>query len=58
MTKIDSLYVILIFRCTAFSYLEGDPQLAYFAVYYEPGETGVANYLKNHCHELILAMIF
>ena len=54
MTKIDSLYIILIFRCTAFSYLEGDPELAYFAVYDGHGGTGVANYLKDHCHEFIL----
>ena len=54
VTKIDSLYIILIFRCTAFSYLEGDPELAYFAVYDGHGGTGVANYLKDHCHEFIL----
>ena len=54
MTKIHSLYIILIFRCTAFSYLEGDPELAYFAVYDGHGGTGVANYLKDHCHEFIL----
>jgi len=41
-------------RCTAFSYLEGDPELAYFAVYDGHGGTGVANYLKDHCHEFIL----
>ena len=43
-----------IFRCTAFSYLEGDPELAYFAVYDGHGGTGVANYLKDHLHEFIL----
>ena len=42
------------FRCTAFSYLEGDPELAYFAVYDGHGGTGVANYLKDHLHEFIL----
>ena len=47
-------YIIFIFRCTAFSYLEGDPELAYFAVYDGHGGTGVANYLKDHCHEFIL----
>ena len=41
-------------RCTAFSYLEGDPELAYFAVYDGHGGTGVANYLKDHLHEFIL----
>ena len=33
-------------RCTAFSYLEGDPDLAFLAVYDGHGGTGVANYLK------------
>ena len=42
------------YRCTAFSYLEGDPELAYFAVYDGHGGTGVANYLKDHLHEFIL----
>jgi len=42
-------------RCTAFSYLEGDPSLAYMAVYDGHGGTGVANYLKDHLHEFILA---
>lgn len=42
-------------RCTAFSYLEADPELAYFAVYDGHGGTGVANYLKDHLHEFILA---
>lgn len=42
-------------RCTAFSYLEGDPELAFFAVYDGHGGTGVANYLKDHLHEFILA---
>ena len=49
--------IIIIFsicRCTAFSYLEGDPELAYFAVYDGHGGTGVANYLKDHLHEFIL----
>ena len=41
-------------RCTAFSYLEGDPELAYFAIYDGHGGTGVANYLKDHLHEFIL----
>merc|ERR550519_1480689 len=41
-------------RCTAFSYLEGDPELAFFAVYDGHGGTGVANYLKDHLHEFIL----
>jgi len=41
-------------RCTAFSYLEGDPDLAYFAVYDGHGGTGVANYLKDHLHQFIL----
>ena len=45
---------LLNFRCTAFSYLEGDPELAYFAVYDGHGGTGVANYLKDHLHEFIL----
>ena len=58
MTKVDSLYIILIFRCTAFLYLESNPELAYFAVYDGPGGTGVANYLKNHCHEFILTTVF
>ena len=49
-----SLYILFFFRCTAFSYLEGDPELAYFAVYDGHGGTGVANYLKDHCHEFIL----
>ena len=44
----------LICRCTAFSYLEGDPELAFFAVYDGHGGTGVANYLKDHLHEFIL----
>ena len=42
-------------RCTAFSYLEADPDLAFFAVYDGHGGTGVANYLKDHLHEFILA---
>jgi protein phosphatase 2C family protein 2/3 len=42
------------FRCTAFSYLEGDPELAFFAIYDGHGGTGVANYLKDHLHEFIL----
>ena len=42
-------------RCTAFSYLEGDPDLAFFAVYDGHGGTGVANYLKDHLHEFILS---
>ena len=42
------------FRCTAFSYLEGDPDLAFFAIYDGHGGTGVANYLKDHLHEFIL----
>ena len=42
-------------RCTAFSYLEGDPDLAFFGVYDGHGGTGVANYLKDHLHEFILA---
>lgn len=42
-------------RCTAFSYLEGDPELAFFAVYDGHGGTGVANYLKDHLHEFILS---
>lgn len=41
-------------RCTAFSYLEGDPELAFFAIYDGHGGTGVANYLKDHLHEFIL----
>ena len=44
----------IICRCTAFSYLEGDPELAFFAVYDGHGGTGVANYLKDHLHEFIL----
>ena len=44
----------MISRCTAFSYLEGDPELAYFAIYDGHGGTGVANYLKDHLHEFIL----
>ena len=43
-----------LFRCTAFSYLEGDPELAFFAIYDGHGGTGVANYLKDHLHEFIL----
>ena len=42
-------------RCTAFSYLEADPALAFMAVYDGHGGTGVANYLKDHLHEFILA---
>lgn len=42
-------------RCTAFSYLEGDPELSFFAVYDGHGGTGVANYLKDHLHEFILS---
>ena len=42
------------FRCTAFSYLEGDPDLSFFSVYDGHGGTGVANYLKDHLHEFIL----
>ena len=42
-------------RCTAFSYLDGDPDLGFFAVYDGHGGTGVANYLKDHLHEFILA---
>lgn len=49
-TYMCSLYL----RCTAFSYLEGDPELAFFAVYDGHGGTGVANYLKDHLHEFIL----
>lgn len=41
-------------QCTAFSYLEDDPELAFFAVYDGHGGTGVANYLKDHLHEFIL----
>ena len=51
---ISSWIQLLNFRCTAFSYLEGDPELAYFAVYDGHGGTGVANYLKDHLHEFIL----
>ena len=46
--------IVLDFRCTAFSYLEGDPELAFFAIYDGHGGTGVANYLKDHLHEFIL----
>ena len=35
--------------------LQGDPELAFFAVYDGHGGTGVANYLKDHLHEFILA---
>ena len=42
-------------RCTAFSYLEGDQDLAFFAVYDGHGGTGVANYLKDHLHQFILS---
>ena len=42
-------------RCTAFSYLDGDPDLGFFAVYDGHGGTGVANYLKDHLHEFILS---
>ena len=42
-------------RCTAFSYLEGDPELAFFAVYDGHGGTGVANYLKDNLHLFILS---
>ena len=52
--KFHCTYILFFFRCTAFSYLEGDPELAYFAVYDGHGGTGVANYLKDHCHEFIL----
>lgn len=41
-------------RCTAFSYLEKDPELSFFGVYDGHGGTGVANYLKDHLHEFIL----
>ena len=34
---------------------KADPELAYFAVYDGHGGTGVANYLKDHLHEFILA---
>ena len=34
---------------------QGDPSLAYMAVYDGHGGTGVANYLKDHLHEFILA---
>jgi len=46
---------ILSFRCTAFSYLDADPELSFFGVYDGHGGTGVANYLKDHLHEFILA---
>ena len=42
-------------RCTAFSYLDADPDLGFFAVYDGHGGTGVANYLKDHLHEFILS---
>ena len=51
-----STHVFLVCRCTAFSYLEGDPELSFFAVYDGHGGTGVANYLKDHLHEFILDM--
>ena len=35
--------------------MQGDPSLAYMAVYDGHGGTGVANYLKDHLHEFILA---
>lgn len=41
-------------RCTAFSYLESDPDLAFFGVYDGHGGTGVANYLKDHLHQFIV----
>eukprot|EP00095_Tigriopus_kingsejongensis_P002611 maker-scaffold302_size216161-snap-gene-1.13 protein:Tk02611 transcript:maker-scaffold302_size216161-snap-gene-1.13-mRNA-1 annotation:"probable protein phosphatase 2c" len=44
-------------RCTAFSYLENDPDLSFFAVYDGHGGTGVANYLKDHLHEFILDQV-
>ncbi len=50
-----SEYLCFHFRCTAFSYLDSDPELAFFAVYDGHGGTGVANYLKDHLHEFILS---
>lgn len=44
-------------RCTAFSYLENDPDLSFFAVYDGHGGTGVANYLKDHLHEFVLDQV-
>jgi len=32
--------LIFVCRCTAFSYLEGDPELAFFAIYDGHGGTG------------------
>ena len=43
---LPSFHSSLLPRCTAFSYLEGDPDLAFLAVYDGHGGTGVANYLK------------
>ena len=55
-TKLQNLFnfFFVVFRCTAFSYLDEDPDLAFFGVYDGHGGTGVANYLKDHLHRFIL----
>ncbi len=35
--------------------MDADPDLSFFGVYDGHGGTGVANYLKDHLHEFILA---
>ena len=50
LTLLDVISSRLHCRCTAFSYLEKDPELSFFGVYDGHGGTGVANYLKVTRH--------
>jgi len=44
--------MLFISRCTAFSYLEGDPELAFFAVYDGHGGTGM-KILKTEVNNIL-----